>query len=70
MKRVKLYYLGCRYNPQFAQPYHVAYGQLTKKDARAKENCVYGSMSLESFETEEAYNARIAEVRAQGRRVS
>lgn len=34
----KYYYIGERYNPQFAKPYYVAYGQLSKKKQKKKRN--------------------------------
>ena len=66
----KLFYIGRRYNPQLSKPYFRAYGQLSKKMVSEKENCAYGSMSLEGFETESAYIARIEELKAQGYRVN
>ena len=70
VKRVKLFYLGRRYNPQFNKPYYVAYGQLSKADVKRKENCIYGSMTLTGYETQDAYNAAIAEHESNGLRVS
>lgn len=67
--RTKNYYIGLRTNPQL-KSYYVAYGQLTKKDAKAKENCVYGSMSLTSYESENEYQAKIDELKENGFRVS
>ena len=63
--RVK-YYIGRRDNPQLSKPYYKAYGQLTKKEAKAKEECSYGSMILESFDTIEECGKRLDELRANG----
>lgn len=65
-----LYYLGRRGNPQLSKPYFTAYGQLSKTAAKRKENCAYGSMSLESFESGLSYAARIVELEAEGFRVN
>lgn len=55
----KQFYLGERTNPQLSKSYFVAYGQLTKKDAKSKGNCSYGGMYLTGFDDQEAYNAAI-----------
>ena len=66
MKRVKLFYIGCRYNPQFSKPYYKAYGQLSKADAKRKEDCAYGSMSLTGYDSKEAYEAQITNLKNEG----
>lgn len=64
------FYLGWRGNPQLSNGgYYKAYGQLSKADAKKKEKCVYGSMTLESFDTQAEYLAKIDEVSKQGHRV-
>lgn len=45
------FYLGERHNPQFSKPYYVSYGKLSKKDAKKKEESLYGSMYLTAFDT-------------------
>ena len=56
-KRIKLFYIGWRGNPQLKNGgYYKAYGQLSKTEAKRKENCVYGSMILFSYENEEEYD--------------
>ena len=62
----KLFYIGKRHNEQLEKPYFKDYGQLSKTVAKKKENVAYGSMVLESFETEEAYKARLEELIVQG----
>ena len=57
MKTQKLFYIGERSNPQLAKSYFMAYGQLTKKEALKKEDCVYGAMYLTSYNTKEEYVA-------------
>lgn len=63
---MKQFYIGARYNPQLKQPYIVAYGQLTKKDAKLKTECVYGSMSIEGLKNQADYDAKLNEYREQG----
>lgn len=65
-KQQKLYYLGRRDNPQLPKPYYVAYGQLSKAEAKRKGKALYGSMTLEPFESGIAYACRIAELDAAG----
>ena len=66
MKRVKLFYIGERLNPQLSKPYYKAYGQLSKADAKRKENCSYGSMWLTAYETEEQYTAVLEHIKKSG----
>jgi|LakMenEpi03Aug12_release.lakeMendotaPanAssembly.Ray.scaffolds.fasta_scaffold529752_3 hypothetical protein len=60
-KSKKLFYIGTRHNPQLKQPYYTKYGQLSKKDARKiEENCLYGSIHLVPYDSEEDYLEAIA----------
>ena len=53
-KRIKLYYIGWRGNPQLKNGgYYKAFGQLSKAEANRKEKTVYGSMYLYAYDTEE-----------------
>lgn len=66
----KKWYLGYRSNPQLSNGgYYRAFGQLTKKDAKAKENASYGSIDLTAYDTEEEYLKAIEDVKAKGKRV-
>ena len=57
MKRIKLFYVGWRGNPQLRNGgYYKAFNQLSKTEAKRREKCAYGSMTLYSFEDEEQYN--------------
>ena len=47
-----MFYIGQRDNAQLKTPYYKAFGKLTKKDAKAKEQCAYGSMWLTGYKTE------------------
>ena len=68
MPRILNYYIGYRSNPQLGG-YYVKYGQLTKTAAKAKEKCVYGSMSLTAYNSEEEYNSAIDKLLAAGKRI-
>ena len=46
----KKFYLKERHNPQFKNPYYVACGQLSKKDAKKKENSLYGDNFMIAYE--------------------
>jgi hypothetical protein len=66
-KSKQLFYLGWRSNPQLKNGgYYKAYGQLSKTEAKKKEQCVYGSMSLTSYDTEDAYNEAIEKAKTAG----
>jgi len=65
----KKFYLKERHNPQFKNPYYVACGQLTKKDAKAKEKSLYGDNFMIAYETEKEYNEAIEKLKANGQRV-
>lgn len=69
-KKTKLWYIGRRDNPQFKQPYYVAYGQLSKTEANKKEDTLYGSMWLTGFATQQEYESKIAELQLNGFRVT
>jgi hypothetical protein len=66
MKTPLKFYIGERSNPQLKKSYFVTYGRLTKKDAQKKEDCLYGSMSLTPYETEEEYNTAISKLEEEG----
>ena len=68
MKGKKKFYIGQRHNPQFKEPYYKEYGQLSKAEAKKKENCLYGSMYLTSFETKEEYENVVAKMKSEGKR--
>jgi hypothetical protein len=63
MNKKKLYYIGERYNPQFKTPYYVAFGKLTKTEAKRNEQCLYGEMYLNSYEDEQSYNDKLTELK-------
>lgn len=67
MTKKQSYYIGWRGNRQLSRGgYYKAFGQLSKRDARKKEDCVYGSMSLMAYASEAEYQAALAEHKAQG----
>ncbi len=66
MKTQQKFYIGRRDNPQFKNPYYVAYGQISKTKAAKKEKCLYGSMTLEAFESEDDYTNKIKQLKSQG----
>lgn len=60
-KRIKLYYIGWRGNPQLPHGgYYKAFGQLSKAEAKRKESPLYGTMFLHEYETEEQYNSALS----------
>ena len=66
-KRIKLYYIGWRGNPQLKNGgYYKAFGQLSKAEAKRKEQTVYGSMWLYEYETEEQYNSALTKYKEAG----
>lgn len=67
MKNPKLHYIGFRGNPQLKNGgYYVAFGQLSKTAAKSHEKCVYGSMYLNSYDSEDSYNAAITKHQENG----
>ncbi len=64
------YYIGKRLNPQLSEAYYIAYGKMSKKDAKAVENCLYGSCYLTPYNTVEEYNAEIERLKNLGKRVT
>jgi hypothetical protein len=68
-KSNKLFYIGQRCNPQLKNPYYKAYGQLSKKEVKEKEDCLYGSMWLTPYSTEEEYYNKLNELKENGFKV-
>ena len=64
-----MYYIGERSNPQLDKPYYKAFGKLTKKEAKAKEQTVYGSMYLTGYKTEDEYTSAIDQLKQTGARL-
>lgn len=61
------YYIKERDHPQLGT-YFVACGKMSKKDAKREENQLYGYNTMHAYDTEEAYNARLVELKASGER--
>lgn len=55
----KFWYIKERHNPQFKQPYYVALGNISKKQAKAYESSIYGDNTVFSFDSEERYREEI-----------
>lgn len=53
-KRLKKWYVLERHNPQLGV-YYTALGQLFKKDAKRREDCLYGTNYIHSFDSEKDY---------------
>lgn len=66
----KQFYIKERHNPQFKQPYYVACGQLSKKEAKAAENTIYGYNNMIAFQSKEEYEKAIEKYKADGFNVS
>lgn len=64
----KPYWIKERRNPQIGV-YFVAEGQLSAREAKGREDTLYGVNIMHRFDTEQAYQARLAELRASGERV-
>ena len=62
------YWIGERQNPQL-KTYYVAYGPLSQAKAKKYGRPIYGCNIMHRFETNEAYQARLTALRAQGERV-
>ena len=65
----KSYWIKKRYNPQFDKPYFSACGQLGQREAKKKENSLYGFNVMLEFKTESEYNAAIEKFKSDGFRV-
>ena len=64
----KKYYIRERDNPQLGT-YFIAMGQLSKTAAKKYENALYGSNTMHSFDTAEAYAKRLQELNDKGEKV-
>ena len=68
VRRQRQWWIKERDNPQLGT-YWVACGQLSKTAARRIEGSLYGMNLMHGYDTEEAYNARLAQLRKSGERV-
>jgi len=66
----KKFYIGERVNPQLKNSYYIAYGQITKREAKDREDCHYGELWMAAYDTEAVYLKAITELQAKGRRVT
>lgn len=64
-KRVHPYWIKERHNPQLGV-YFVAMGQMSKTTAMRSEGALYGHNYMHCYQTQEAYTARIAELKKLG----
>ena len=65
MKRVKLFWIKQRYNPQLGT-YYVCEGQLSKTAAKKMEGSIYGSNRMLSYANETAYLEAIQNLKKEG----
>jgi len=65
---MKHFWIKERHNPQLGV-YYVAYGQLTKVEARKQEKPLYGDNVMHEFETQAAYDERLEELRKEGHKI-
>lgn len=65
---MKSYWIKERYNPQLGT-YYVACGQMSKTAAARHTRPIYGDNLMHRFDTEDAYKARLTELRQKGERV-
>lgn len=64
------FYLGWRSNPQLSKGgYYKKYGQMTMKQAKNLEKCLYGGMYLTAYDTEAEYLAEIEKIQEKGYRI-
>ena len=68
MRGQKKWWVKERQNPQLGT-YYVPYGQLSKRDAAARERSLYGYNVMWPFATEAEYRKRIAELKKSGENV-
>lgn len=64
------FYIKERYNPQFNNPYFIACGQMSAKDAKKAESATYGANIMNGYETKEEYEAAQERLKSEGFRVT
>jgi L,D-peptidoglycan transpeptidase YkuD (ErfK/YbiS/YcfS/YnhG family) len=65
-KTKKSWWIKERHNPNFDKPYYSACGQLSKREAKRKENSLYGFNIMLEYPTEEEYNKAIEQFKSDG----
>jgi hypothetical protein len=68
MRKPRLYWIKERQNPQLGT-YYVACGLMFKSEAKRMASPLYGDNIMHRFYTKDAYDARLAELRAKGEAV-
>lgn len=68
MKKKLNYWIRERHNPQLGV-YYVAHGQLTNREAKAHEKCLYGWDLMLEFNTEDEYLAELQKLKDRGEKV-
>lgn len=63
------YWILERHNPQFKEPYYVLLGKCSAADAKKRENTLYGTNYVTSYQTEALYNERIQELKDIGAKI-
>lgn len=66
----KYFYIKERNNPQLKEPYYVPCGQLTKAEAKAKEESVYGFNIMMKYPSEQEYRDKLKELKDNGFRIA
>lgn len=66
--KAKYFWIKERHNPQTGT-YYVKYGRISAARAKKMEKALYGDNYMLRFDTEEAYNAKIEELKKAGERV-
>jgi hypothetical protein len=69
MKTKLKYWIKERYNPQLGT-YYVRCGQLSQREANAKEKSIYGENTMKSYITEKEYEAALLALRNSGEKVN
>ena len=64
----KSFYIIERHNPQLGV-YYIKAGQLTKKDAKARGNSIYGTNVMLEYPSEAEYNEAIEKLKKEGNRL-
>lgn len=64
----KSWWIKKRINPQFDHPYYKAEGQLSIKDAKKKEDTLYGTNYMYKFTSKEEYEKEIDRLKSSGER--
>jgi len=59
-----VYYIKKRDNPQLRKPYYIALGKISAKEAKKREETLYGTNTVLKYKTKAEYEKAVSNLKA------